>query len=60
MKKRMRMTRKHYDELVEARAWCARNGLEGFTRWYDDELTFHGRRRSLPLDVQPIEAEERE
>ncbi len=53
--KRVRMSMKHYNELLESRDWCARNGYEGMKRWYDEELEFQTRRRALPLGVQVME-----
>lgn len=53
--KRVRLTMKQYNELIEARDWCARRGWEGMKRWYEEELAFQARRRALPLGVQPIE-----
>lgn len=55
--KRVRMTMVHYNELIEARDWCARNGYEGFKRWYDEELAFQSKRRALPIGIQPAEEE---
>lgn len=50
--KRVRLTMDQYQELVEARDWCHRNGYEAFKRWYDEELAFQTRRRALPIGVQ--------
>jgi hypothetical protein len=43
---------KQYNELVESRDWCHRNGFESMKRWYDEELLFQSRRRALPIGVQ--------
>ena len=56
--KRVRLTMKQYNELLESRDWCAKNGFEGFKRWYDEELTFQARRRALPIGVQVMEQDE--
>ena len=50
--KRVRLTMKQYNELVESRDWCHRHGFESMKRWYDEELFFLARRRSLPMGVQ--------
>lgn len=50
--KRVRLTMTTYNELLEARDWCARRGFESMKRWYDEELAFQERRRALPLGVQ--------
>jgi hypothetical protein len=52
--RRLRMSQKHYDELVESRDWCAKNGYVGFKAWYDDELAFQAWRRALPEGVQLV------
>lgn len=48
MGKRIVLTKAQYAELVEARSWCHRRGLDGLQRWYDDELSFHAKRFALP------------
>lgn len=55
--KRVRLTIKQYNELTEARDWCAKNGLEGMKRWYDEELANHTKRKALPLSIQPDDDE---
>jgi hypothetical protein len=55
--KRLRLTMDTYNELIQARDWCARKGFEGMKHWYDEELAFHSRRRALPIGVQPAEEE---
>jgi hypothetical protein len=47
-----------YNELVDAQAWCARNGYTGFAQWYSEHLAFLAKRRSLPLGVQSEEEPE--
>ncbi len=53
--KRVRLTMKQYNELIEARDWCHRKGFEGFKRWYDEELAFQAKRRALPIGIQLTE-----
>jgi len=52
-KKRVRLTQKQYDELLESRDWAARNGMDGMAQWYNDTLNDHLRRRTLPVGVVP-------
>lgn len=56
--KRVRLTMKQYNELVESREWCKLNGFESFARWYDEELSFLARRRALPIGIQSEEEPE--
>jgi hypothetical protein len=49
--KRVRLTMKQYNELVDARDWCARKGFESLKQWYDEELAFIAYRRALPIGV---------
>lgn len=56
--KRVQLTMKQYNELIEARDWCAVRGFEGMKRWYDEELAFQTRRRALPLGVHVEQEEE--
>lgn len=55
---RVRLTMKQYNELVEARDWCAINGFEGFKRWYEEMLDFQAKRRALPLGIQVEEQDD--
>jgi len=50
--KRVKLTQKQYAELVESRDWCHRHGLTGLQRFYDEELAFQARRRTLPPDAR--------
>lgn len=45
---RVKLTQKQYQELVESRDWCARNGMSGLRDFYNDELAFQAFRRALP------------
>jgi hypothetical protein len=56
--KRVRLTQRQYRELIEARDWCARRGHEGFRVWYDELLSDHGYRRTLPVEVMEARAVE--
>lgn len=47
-RKRINLTQRQYNELVEARDWCKRNDHIGFVRFYDDLLEFQAYRRALP------------
>lgn len=51
MRKRLRLTTEQYDELVQSRDWCLKNGFTGFHAWYMEELEFHRDNRSLPSHV---------
>lgn len=51
--KRVRLTMKHYNELVTSRDWCHVNGYEGMKQWYVEELAFQAKRRALPIGIQP-------
>ena len=50
--KRLRLSQTQYQELVESRDWCHRNGLAGLQRFYDEELAFQAKRRALPADAR--------
>lgn len=50
--RRVKLTMKQYNELVDSRDWCHRKGFESMKRWYDEELNFLARRRALPVGVQ--------
>ena len=45
---RVRLSEKEFDELLEARDFCAQNGWSGFGGFYDDLLDFHAYRRTIP------------
>lgn len=60
MKKRVKLTQKQYDELVEAREWCKRQDFRGFVQWYDEELAFQARRRALPDGAREYMVEDEE
>lgn len=50
-KRRVRLSSKEYQELVEAHDWCAQKGFEGFKVFYDQLLTDLYKRRSLPPEA---------
>ncbi|MBV9125680.1 MAG: hypothetical protein JO112_20210 [Planctomycetes bacterium] len=50
-KRRVRISTREYNELVEAHDWCARKGFEGFKLFYEQLLGEHHRRRSLPQEA---------
>lgn len=43
---------KEYEELVEARDWCAKNGFSGFQQYYNEMIGFQAKRRALPIGIQ--------
>lgn len=47
-KRRMKLSKVDYRELLEARAWCHRNGMSGMRNWYDEMIGYYGERGSLP------------
>lgn len=51
MSRRVRLSSTEYAELLESHDWCARNGLTGLQRFYDELLTFHAKRRALPPEA---------
>ncbi len=57
--RRVRLTVKQYNELVEARDWCAINALGGMKLFYDQLLEDHAYRRTLPKGIgQEIQQED--
>jgi len=44
----MKLSKVDYRELLEARAWCHRNGMSGMRNWYDEMIGYYGERGSLP------------
>ena len=50
-KRRVRITMKEYNEILESQKWCAERGMLGFQKFYTDLLADHEWRRSLPIQV---------
>lgn len=49
---RRRLGDEDYQELVQALRWCQEKGMAGMAQFYDELLTDHLKRRTLPKDVQ--------
>lgn len=50
--KRVRLSMKAYNELLDSRNWCERKGYTSMKQWYDEELAMLEKRRALPVGMQ--------
>lgn len=46
--KRIRLTEREYQEILDARSWAAQSGLDATVRYYDELIEFHRYRKALP------------